>query len=244
MPDTTYKTVVRREHPYRGLFRAGLVALLIAGGVAAGFFLGGTVPEQSENSVVEDIQVAAEADLGVLSLEQQIVSLDTRNEVDRATIEILRREIAQQKLQIAELEEGIQFYRGLMAPGEIGQGLSLRPMELVSTGVERRYLYRLVAPQEARKHSTLQGELYAEIVGTVDGERKTYPLSSLTDDMETSVQKLRFKYFQSVEGELTLPEGFQPEVINVVASARTPRNMEAREQYIWQPQEKFTNVGK
>ncbi|GHD33394.1 DUF6776 family protein [Halioglobus pacificus] len=245
MPDSHYKTVVRREHPYRPLFLAGLGLLLVGGGAVAGFILGGvTVPQPTEPELVADAQVPAEADPGVLSLEQQIVSLDTRNEVDRATIEILRREIAQQKLQIAELEEGIQFYRGLMAPGEIGQGLSLRPMELVSTGVERRYLYRLVAQQEARKHSTLQGELYAEIVGTVDGERKTYPLSSLTDDMETSVQKLRFKYFQSVEGELTLPEGFQPEVINVVASARTPRNMEAREQYIWQPQEKFTNVGK
>ena len=55
---------------------------------------------------------------------------------------------------------------------------------------------------------------------------------------------LRFRYFQAVEGELSLPEGFEPEGVVVTATAVKPGNAEVREQFSWQTREKFTNVGK
>ena len=241
MAAENYRTVVQLRHPRHREIVAGLSLLALVVVFGAGYFLGGT-STKGEAAIAGGLSVA---NGGVVSESEQdeLTLLRTRNEVDRAALEMVRSELAQQKLQIAELEEGIQFYRSLMAPGEIGQGLSLRPVELVPTGVERRYAFRLVAQQEARKHSTLQGELYAELIGTQDGERKVYPLSSLSDDLESSVIRLRFKYFQSIEGELTLPDDFQPETISVIASASKPRDMEAREQFAWRPQEKFTNVG-
>ena len=240
MSSESYRTVVQLRHPRHREIVAGvsLVALLLALGI--GYLLGKGAPGQGPAAPVTQ---GAELDPAPQSLQDELAMLRTRNEVDRAALEMVRSELAQQKLQLAELEEGIQFYRSLMAPGEIGQGLSLRPIELVPVGIDRRFAFRLVAQQEARKHSTLQGELYAELIGTENGERKVYPLSSLSDDLDSSVIRLRFKYFQPIEGELMLPAGFQPETISVIASATKPRDMEAREQFPWNPQEKFTNVG-
>ncbi|MEP6389057.1 MAG: DUF6776 family protein [Halioglobus sp.] len=177
-------------------------------------------------------------------LQSELDMQKTRNEVDRGALELVRSDIANQKQEIAELQEGLQFYRSLMAPGEIAQGLSLRAIELVSREAPGVFAYRIVAQQEARKHATVKGELYIEVFGRVGEESVSYPLSSLSDDMDSNVVTLRFKYFQSIEGELALPEGFEPESINVVATATKPRKAEVREQFPWQLKERFTHVGK
>ena len=69
-------------------------------------------------------------------------------------------------------------------------------------------------------------------------------MAELSDDFDKDVIPLRFRYFQAIEGEVFLPEGFDPRFINVTASATSPRKAEAREQYPWQIKEKFTHVGK
>ena len=178
------------------------------------------------------------------ALAQELEVQRTRNEVDRKALEIVRSDIARQKEQISGLEEGLRFYRSLMAPGEIAQGLSLRDIELIARTDPGRYAFRIVAQQEALKHQMLKGELYVEVFGIQGGERKVYPLAELSDDLDKGGVPLRFRYFQAIEGELLIPDGFQPEGINVVASATTPRKAEVREQYSWRVQEKFTHVGR
>lgn len=179
--------------------------------------------------------VVAEARLEVQS---------TQNQMGQQALEMVRRDLADQKEQIASLEEGLQFYRSLMAPGEIAQGLSLRPLELVALDNPGYYSYRIVAQQEARKHSQLKGELSAEVIGVLAGQQVSYSLAELSSDIEGSEIALRFRYFQSIDGELSLPEGFEPRSVSLVATATAPRKMEVREQYPWQVTEKFTHVGK
>ncbi|MEM1113410.1 MAG: DUF6776 family protein [Pseudomonadota bacterium] len=221
-----------------------LIGLLLLG---AGLYLGqraaytGLGIDVDEYRGLKKSLPAAEAEITRLAGELEVSR--TRHSVDRDALEMVRREIAEQKEQIAGLEEGLQFYRSLMAPESIAQGLSLRPMELVSQG-EGLYAYRIVAQQEARKHSILRGELYVEIFGRQEGEIVTYPLASLADDLDNNSHKLRFRYFQSIEGELALPPGFEPTAVIVVARSESPSKTEIREEFPWQTNERFTHVGK
>lgn len=216
--------------------------------LAAGFWLGrqvayngmGLNPESHREMQAEYQAALARAE----ALSRELEMERTRHEVDRRALEMVRGDIAAQKEQIAGLEEGLRFYRSLMAPGEIAQGLSLRGIELIARTEPGRYAFRIVAQQEAVKHQMLKGELYVEVFGIEGGERKTYPLSELSEDLDDNVLSLRFRYFQALEGELKLPDGFQPEGVSVVASATTPREAEVRERYSWHVKEKFTHVGK
>jgi len=45
----------------------------------------------------------------------------------------------------------------------------------------------------------------------------SFKLRELSESVSTDTVKLRFKYFQTVKGELTLPVGFDPEAIELVA---------------------------
>ena len=168
----------------------------------------------------------------------------TRREVDRRSLEMVRGDIASQKEELAALEEGLAFYRSLMAPVEIAEGLSLRDIELIARPESGRYAFRIVAQQEALKHQLLEGQLRAEVIGTQGGQRVTYALAELSADLEYDAVPLRFRYFQSIEGELTLPDGFEPDQVRVEASSNKPRKAEVFESYPWQLKERFTHVGR
>ncbi|MEQ9465538.1 MAG: hypothetical protein RJQ10_17890 [Haliea sp.] len=248
MKGDRYRTVVRRYHVRHQQIVVLVLTLAAALVMGAGFALGrqaafsgtGIDPQRyREQGVALKAALSEQAELS-----RQLGVMTARHEVDRAALELVRQELALQKEQIAGLEEGIRFYRSLMAPGEIAQGFSLRKIELVPREDPGRYGFRIVAQQEARQHTTLRGELYAEVAGQQAGEPRSYPLGELSADLEGTILPLRFRYFQSIEGDLVLPEGFEPQSISVVATLSEPDKAEAREQYPWQVQEKFTHVGK
>ncbi len=168
----------------------------------------------------------------------------TRHEVDRAALEIIRREIAAQKEEIAGLEEGLRFYRSLMAPGEIAQGISLRELELVQGRDDRHVVYRIVIQQEASQHEQVQGTLTATVYGVLDGKSVDYPLAALDTGIGDDPISLRFRYFQAVEGEMTLPRGFVPAGVRVDARVREPHEVEVGQDFPWQLNQRFTPVGK
>ena len=236
--------------PGRMLPRRVLVACVLLASLAgaAGFRFGqralpeGPGVEPGSLASLQAELVAARRDVralqGKLDLER------TRHEINRRALEIVRSEIASQKEQIADLEEGLSFYKGLMAPGEVATGLSLRTLEIVSREKPGRFAYRILVQQEARKHSLLTGELQVEVFGSLFDQEVSYSLAELSEEVDQNAIALRFRYFQAVEGELSLPEGFEPLGVRLVASASKPQKAEVREQFNWEVQEKFTHVGK
>lgn len=167
----------------------------------------------------------------------------TRHAVDKHALELLRSEMAVEKERTAELEEGLSFYRSMVASGDTAKGLSLRKPELVRGDNTNRVRYRIYVQQRDREYEVVEGLLSAEVYG-VSGDREvSYPLATLSNDFDDKAATLNFRYFQAIEGEITLPEGFEPRAIKLMARARKPREMEVREQFPWTLQERFINVG-
>ena len=242
MSGDNYRTVIRHQHVRHREIRVLVALLALAAVLVLGYFLGqrasfsdaGREAGATPGNAVHDLQ----------ALQEEFEVQRVQHELDSAALGMVRQEIAAQKEQIANLEEGLRFYKGLMAPEEIAQGLSLRKIELVATEASNRFVFRLVAQQEALKHTTLKGSLSVEVFGLQGEEEVAYPLSELSKDIEDNSITLRFRYFQSIEGQLELPAEFTPQGFRVVARASSPRKVELREQFPWEVQERFTYVGK
>jgi hypothetical protein len=219
-----------------------VIASLAIGG-AAGYYFGSG---RAQAPAAPDRAVSAAADARVARLEAELETTRVKAEVDRGALELLRAEMADNKEQIAALEEGLLFYRTLMTTqGEgIAEGLSLRDVELVDAGDGRRYAFRIVAQQETREYSTLKGSLWVRIYGLRDGREVSYELAQLSEDVGDEAIALRFRYFQSIEGMLILPDGFEPRGVRLIARARAPRRMEAVAEFPWPDQERLMHVGK
>lgn len=225
-----------------------VVILLLAVVLLAGFYLGQRAVQSGLGVDAERYQAMLQAleasDVELARLQAELDVQTARHQMDQQALELVRQEIAAQKEQISALEEGLRFYKSFMAPGEIAQGLSLRPLELVALDSPGQFAFRIVAQQEARKHSLLKGELSAEVNGLLADQEVSYLLAELSDDLDQGSVPLRFRYFQSIEGQLSLPDGFEPRSVSLEARVTTPSTMEVREQFPWRLQEKFTHVGK
>ncbi|MEM6580844.1 MAG: DUF6776 family protein [Pseudomonadota bacterium] len=170
--------------------------------------------------------------------------LATRREIDLQALEMVRKELAAQEEEIAALEEGLALYRGLMAPGDLDPGLNLYDMELMAGDRNDQYLFRFILQQEARRHALLKGNLTAVVSGVANGQFVELPLAELSEDIPHNGVDLQFRYFQSVEGQLVLPEGFEPSEVTVEANTRKPNAFTIRESFPWQLEERLTHVGK
>ena len=154
-------------------------------------------------------------------------------EIDRQALENVRGTVREHRQTIAERNEEISFYKGLMSPTDRERGLGIRSWELYSSADPRRFQFKLILQQLAVKHRLLRGNVAVELVGTLAGEVKKLSLHRVSAQIKEQQIDLRFKYFQYVEGELELPVGFVPERVDIVATASKPKAVQVEKQFGW-----------
>ncbi len=177
------------------------------------------------------------------SLRQELSNIETRHDIDAAALELVRQQLAGQQEAIAELEKGIQFYRGLMAPGEVADGVSVHSIDLRSDRTNERLQFRVLVQQNSRKHELLTGKLQIFIEGLQNDLTVRYDLSELSEQVPNAEIRLRFKYFQAIDGELRLPEGFVPETVITRTESTKPKRTVAEQEFPWSTQERISHVG-
>ena len=235
-----YRSIVIRYRPvHRVMALVGLVLFIILL-VAVAFRMGGAVREHNYQQLLEQ---KAELTLLVTELngvlkdnEQMAVNAQVAAKVDRLALEELRQTIKALQNKVASLSEENTFYKGLMAPSELEKGLSLRGWEVQATPDPQQFHFKLVVQQLALKHRLLYGSAQISISGRQNGKARTVSLHELSEEINNERVKLRFKYFQTIEGDLVLPEGFVPEQVEVAVSAVKPKSMKAEKSYVWSAQ--------
>lgn len=205
--------------------------------VAGSFYYGYSIGSSSQKKVLSDVEGMSEELLEVKQrrekLEQEIANLKMGALVDQQASEGVRQEVITLKEELANLKEENSFYRNLMAPTGNKRGLNFGTVEVVDTETPRVYSYKIVLQQLATTHKLLQGTLKFKIIGKLHETPITYKLKDVSDSVTTDSIKLSFKYFQTIKGKLTLPEGFEPEAIELVARSRGNQAVTIEKRFGW-----------
>ncbi len=242
----TSRSIVIQDDPRQRRQRRIRLGLAALGVFATGVLLGGYgnlylgLESAWENRDLREQIVAQARDLE--TLRQWKSDAETRREIDRAALELVRNELAEQQEAIAELEKGVHFYRSLMAPGEQSEGLSVHSIDLKPGQDADRFQFRILVQQSSRKHNLLTGTLKILVHGSEDGQEAAYNLSELSDQVPDPEIRLRFKYFQAIDGELALPAGFVPRAVSAAARSTKPRRENVEREFPWSVQEKISDV--
>ena len=229
----------------RGLARpAALVLLALTLGL--GFALGrfGPAVSDGDQDPAELRQQLAAASGHAAELARELDSLRARSEVDRQALEMVRRDMVEQKRYATGLEEDLRFYRSLMAPENTQGTVRVRPPEIVRVAGDRQFAYRIIVVQEAAKHQFLRASLSVVVEGVIDGQPQSLELGQLSGEPEGGATALKFRYFQEVSGEVELPEGFEATGLAIEVKVTRPIKASVREEFPWRLQETFSNVGK
>lgn len=217
------------------------VVLVLVGSTTAGIKYGVVQGHHdqaaAEQTVLQLRQELASVQAAEAELRQTLANIQLGSQVDRQANEDVRQEVIELKNQLAELQEENSFYRNLMAPSDNQEGLTFGAVEVSDTERPRQYRYKVVLQQLATNHQLLNGTLTFNIVGRRDGVVAVLPLHEISDDEDSANIKLRFKYFQTVQGQLQLPPDFEPERIELVARSTGRNAATVEKRFGWLVQE-------
>ena len=191
---------------------------MIAATLYAGFFWGNTHYSQQKLTVsihetsIQNLKLENEQltkNLNILGVELEVARLSQQQHfID------VRKSIDTEK----DLRTQLAFYQQVMAPELNEEGFLIQGFNLEPALSENSYRFKLVLMQQNKSKNTLKGNLKVTLIGSENGQSKQYALYLMLSDQEQKSLTFSFRYFQVIDGEIRLPDGFQPEQISVNAS--------------------------
>lgn len=219
--------VVRHDPVRERRERLILVTLFLVLGFGA--YWAGGFRESGENTRLASENKRLSELQGQLLVEKEkladrVAILERSSLVDREAANNVRTLIRELEDEKAALNKDLTFYKSIMAPEDLTDGVKLSALDLVSGTAPYQYRMRLVISQVARNNGFLRGALRVSVTGQQDGKEKTLSLLELAGLGNSPT--LGFRYFQSFPEsrgflDFDLPENFQPESIRVRIQIRS-----------------------
>jgi hypothetical protein len=154
-------------------------------------------------------------------LRERIATVERAGQIDKQAYGEVERSLKEAQNEMLELKSEVAFYRSIVSPAETASGLTITSFRLAGIGEAHSYRFKLVLSQLKTNEQVVKG--YARIVweGLMDGVQKQLELKELSGGALDQL-KLRFKYFQNIEGDVVLPESFLPSrvVVEVVPEGK------------------------
>jgi hypothetical protein len=145
-------------------------------------------------------------------LREQLAILERSSQIDRQAAKDVKGDLGRLETDLQAAREEIEFYRGIVAPGDVQSGLRIHRFSLENGSGVGEYHYDLVLTQLKRNDRYVTGVVDWKVAGLMFGEPGELALAGITNPAVKQL-KFRFRYFQELAGTITLPEGFAPEKV-------------------------------
>ena len=144
------------------------------------------------------------------NLREQVAILERSSQIDKQAAQEVQADLGQLQEDLQAAREEIEFYRGIISPGDVKSGLRIHQFTLEAGTVHGEYHYDLVLTQLKRNERHVSGVVDWVISGMMLGEPGELALAGVTNPAVKQL-KFRFRYFQDLAGTIILPEGFEAE---------------------------------
>ena len=232
------KMVVVPYRPGRRFVLVGLLVLGVGASAVGGFMFGYTNTLRIQQSGQATQQELSELLIGTETenseLRRQVAILDRSSVMDQLANEEVQETIVGLRDRVAQLEQDIVYYRQVVSEETEDTGLIISQLDIDATRESNRYRYKLVLRQQDADGDTfLTGHVNINVVGSQGDEQKILSLRDLSAEQDQLDIRLRFKYFQNIEGELVLPENFVPDRLQVAAVSVEPVEKSINQNFSW-----------
>jgi hypothetical protein len=168
-------------------------------------------------------------------LRADVAAVELARSVDRRAYGDVEKNLADLQAQVLKHREELTFYRGIVSPEDGIGGLKVQRFQIVQGSAPNNFQLRLVLVQSMRQDAVASGSATIEIEGVRDGKPVQLALSEVGGTTRTDGQvPFQFRYFQNIEQDIALPEGFEPRAVTL--EVRSGKLAPVRESYPWQVQ--------
>lgn len=223
-----------------GLRRLLMVVLASAICVGGGYWAGIQHGSENERARLGDVEVerdrlaesVAELQKEYQQSRQQRVSLERGRAIDEQALNQARQSIVSLETRNAALRSDLAFYKNIMAPASVAKGLQIDRLSLAENP-DGSFEFRLVLTQVGNNKQYQLGLVAVNLIGQTNGSREVIALRDVSPQINDLGVKFRFRYFQGINGTLTLPDGFEPLEIQVVAQPKGNKTLKTERTFSW-----------
>ena len=218
---TRARLVVKHHRPHRTWVWAAVGSAAVLAAVWGAFVYGEYRAGFDRQAAVALKDSLADAQERADALNDQITALQRQRTVDQDARQQVQSTLEELQRKQADLQEEVAFYKGIISPGSGEEGLRVQSLRLASDGAPRLYHYRLVLTQVRTRELKISGSVYMKVYGTQDGKPVTLDARDMSPNGKGPTG-FAFQYFQSLEGDMLLPQGFTPGHVEVTAQESGP----------------------
>ena len=187
--------------------------IVLVMGALIGYFVGNR-QELAQSSLLTVQQETLERQSKAIGqLKTDLGVKETLLATQRAAFEQLQQTLNDQEAQVQEQKRQLAFFERIMRPTGEQVGVVVDNLTLQETSVPGRYHYRLALTQPAKKRELFRGQVQIRVEGSLADKPKT--LSGRELGMKAGEGRYALRYFQLLEGNWQLPEGFIPDRVRV-----------------------------
>lgn len=213
-----------------------LLMISVVCGVAWVAYQQGSAGETSGFAV---LQPDAKSKIAVLEkerdqLRRELTMVKQAAEIDRESILTIRDQIKVFQDERLKMEEELAFLRGIVSTTSKKTALKVQNFRLEPGLETRQFHYKFSVSQVINSGIVAKGKIELSVEGLQGGRTKRLSLNQVSPDDVESI-KMRFRFFQNVEGKLLIPEGFEPATINIEVKPSGKKLAPVKETFNWSP---------
>jgi hypothetical protein len=199
----------RRYWLYTAL--ASTLLAVVAGWIGYGFgqrSAGHYAAAEAEKRAVMQDQVE-KLEFNNKRLNAQVGELEMARRLDRDAYGQIEATLGDLQSQLARQSDDLAFYRSIVSPADGIQGLRIQRFEVLPGEEPRQVQLKLTLVQAMRHESIVAGLAQITLVGVKGDAPARFSVGDLLGKPRAELP-FSFRYFQTIEQTVVLPEGFEP----------------------------------
>lgn len=141
-------------------------------------------------------------------LNAKAAELEMSRRLDRDAYGQVERMLGDLQSQLARQSDDLAFYRSIVSPADGIQGLRIQRFEVLPGAEPRQVQLKLTLVQAMRHESVVSGLAQITVLGMKGDVPARYTVGELLGKPRAQLP-FSFRYFQTIEQTVTLPEGFE-----------------------------------
>jgi exonuclease VII small subunit len=173
----------------------------------------------------------ARLESGNAALNAKVSELEMARRLDREAYGQVERTLGDLQSKLARQSDDLTFYRSIVSPADGVQGLRIQRFAVRPGTQPREFVIEMTLIQAMRQDSSVSG-LARVVLQGMEGSRVTrYTLGQLLGRPHAELP-FSFRYFQTIEKAVVLPDAFQPFEVEVSVQSKSLHSP-LRQSYPW-----------
>jgi len=224
---------VRQHNPWRIWLVVGLVILLL--------FITFLSGREYQSYELKQLKLEKEVMANRIAEVEQRASLLVKSNAQLKGISKIEHDAyekanqSQVRLQkeLLEMKEQLVFYQGIVSPEQLSLGVNIQSFEVNKKNNLGLYYYKLVLSKRGKSNRFVKGNFDLLIKGQQEGESKDLSFQQIKQDYNRKDSKFSFRYFQVFEGDVLLPDLFEPYDVQIKIKPSTKKIKPFSESISW-----------